>query len=306
MFIPVGQRKMREKPNPSSACDFTFFWGGLVFLPFRCITAISFLSLGTFELEIEAIPFYCEPSFHHGDGGLSLPAYRSLSPANHLDSAIIRGCPLYNYYSPPRPLPRSSVSSLSPAVNSVRSPVRTNAQREHAAIYKRPQNRVGNRPTAMIIAGQDLSPWTVYCSLSVLGTVGLCLFLAIHYYIIRHGQHPYTPEQSDSWTQSSIMEKAKSNNETPPPATACDVLNPLSSNGAFPSSGAVAARAREQMAAAGNSSNSSSPTTQVSSPSQAGSDTAQAVQKRSETVQELREEDADGVRTWRRLIVEYN
>ncbi|KAJ5161618.1 hypothetical protein N7492_007010 [Penicillium capsulatum] len=152
----------------------------------------------------------------------------------------------------------------------------------------------------MIIAGHAISPWKLYCSLSVLSAIGLCLFLAIHH-ILRHCQHQPTP-----WSQSSDMEKAKSTNESPPGATACDVLKPLSSNGTFPSSGAVAARAREQMASVANSSNSTSQTTQAGSPSPASSNATAAVQKRSETVQQLREEDADGVRTWQRLIVEYN
>lgn len=158
----------------------------------------------------------------------------------------------------------------------------------------------------MIIAGQAISQWTLYCSLSVFSVISLCLFLAIHH-IIRHGKHQYTTEQPHSWTQSSNMEKAQSTSQSPPPATACDVLEPLSSNGAFPTSGAVAARAHQQMASAGNTSNSNanSPPAQTSSPSQAGSDATKTVQKRSETIQQLHEEDADGVRTWRRLIVEY-
>lgn len=103
------------------------------------------------------------------------------------------------------------------------------------------------------------------------------------------------------------MEKGTKPN-TSPPATACDVLRPLSSTGEFPTSGAVAAHAREQMATGGKSPSSSSSATQAGSPSQSATsnESADAVQRRKETVQQMREEDSNGVRTWRRLIVEYN
>ena len=91
--------------------------------------------------------------------------------------------------------------------------------------------------------------------------------------------------------------------DSPPPASAMDVLKPLSQGGNFPSSGTVAARAREQMQNASSplSSPSSSPGTPKSESPQQGS-----VQKRSETVQTMYEKDDNGGRTFRRLIVEYN
>ncbi|KAJ5682479.1 hypothetical protein N7462_005644 [Penicillium macrosclerotiorum] len=133
----------------------------------------------------------------------------------------------------------------------------------------------------------------------------LCVFLAIQL-LIRYCQLalPTNPDKiqpaSDAWAQLSAMEKGKSST-SPPPASACDVLKPLSANGTFPSSGAVAARAREQMQAAASSpSSTGSPRS-----SDAGSEATGPVQKRSQSVQQMREVDANGVRTWRRLVVEY-
>ncbi|OQE14478.1 hypothetical protein PENSTE_c035G04835 [Penicillium steckii] len=108
------------------------------------------------------------------------------------------------------------------------------------------------------------------------------------------------------------MEKASSKSSSttsPPSATACDVLKPLSQNGNFPNSGAVANKAREQMAKNGNSSPASSAaqprsgSETQSTPSASGT---ASVQRRSESVQQMRQVDGDGVRTWRRLVVEYN
>ena len=89
--------------------------------------------------------------------------------------------------------------------------------------------------------------------------------------------------------------------DSPPLPSAVDVLKPLSQGGNFPSSGTVAARAREQVQSASPSS--------LSSPGTPKSDSMQlegSVQKRSETVQTMYEKDDNGGRTFRRLIVEYN
>ncbi|KAJ5450689.1 uncharacterized protein N7458_007138 [Penicillium daleae] len=101
---------------------------------------------------------------------------------------------------------------------------------------------------------------------------------------------------------------------SPPPASACDVLKPLSQSGVFPSSGAVAARARElmqmqmQMQMQTGKASPSSPGLRAMElmGSRASSGIGGSVQKRSESVQEMREVDGDGVRTWRRVVTEYS
>lgn len=124
----------------------------------------------------------------------------------------------------------------------------------------------------------------------------------------------------------------------PPPSSACDVLKPLSQSGVFPSSGAVAARARELMqmqmqlqtgkaspsspammmggseteeadvAAEGGSRRSSNSSDSSNSGSCGGGEVGGSVQKRGELVQQIREVDSDGngVRTWRRVVTEYS
>lgn len=104
------------------------------------------------------------------------------------------------------------------------------------------------------------------------------------------------------------MEKGNTSPPTsiaPLPASACEVLKPLSQSGAFPSSGAVAARAREQM-----QTGKASPSSPAPSPVLAGAEDSSpaggSVQKRSESVQQMHKVDADGVRTWRRVVTEYS
>lgn len=103
------------------------------------------------------------------------------------------------------------------------------------------------------------------------------------------------------------MEKAETNPcpslTKPPPASATEVLEPLSRDGSIPNSGTVAAKAREQV----HSAKSSGPSKADSkSRLEGGIEGNGSVQKRSESVQQMREVDADGVRTWKRLIVEYH
>lgn len=124
------------------------------------------------------------------------------------------------------------------------------------------------------------------------------------------------------------------NTSPPPPSSACDVLKPLSQSGAFPSSGAVAARARElmqmQMQMQTGKASPSSPgmigggsammeaevaeeteeggSRRSSGSSSSGGEDGGSVQKRGELVQQMREVDGDGneVRTWRRVVTEYS
>ncbi|KAJ5167024.1 uncharacterized protein N7482_005805 [Penicillium canariense] len=159
----------------------------------------------------------------------------------------------------------------------------------------------------------SLSPWTLSLGLGLgLAVTSLALFLVIQSIARRHSQAyraaTQHPQQPDPWSQITAMEKGKASppSTVPPPASACDVLRPLSQSGAFPSSGAVAARAREQMQA-GKASPSSPETSATQTRStEASSEAGGPVQRHSELVQQMCEVDADGVRTWRRLIVEYS
>lgn len=156
----------------------------------------------------------------------------------------------------------------------------------------------------MILAGQgytlsclppfSFNPWTLY---SGIGLISLCLFLTIHY--IRRRSQQVRPEVPDR--RQTNMEKAIITSTASP--SACDILKPLSRNGTLPSSGAVAAMAREQMQNASGSPG----TSRVEIPTGATENEAGgSVQRRSESMQQMHEVDTDGVRTWRRLIVEYS
>ncbi|KAJ5901953.1 hypothetical protein N7495_002481 [Penicillium taxi] len=103
-----------------------------------------------------------------------------------------------------------------------------------------------------------------------------------------------------------------SNSNSAPIASACDVLKPRAN---FPTSGAVAAKAREQMNAGKTTASSSSTGSsraetheQSGSGSDASGDASDPGQKHSVSVQQMQmhEVDDDGVRTWRRIIVEYS
>lgn len=143
----------------------------------------------------------------------------------------------------------------------------------------------------------------------------------------RHYQPTHTPatlaqaDQTDAMEKGNLTSPAPSTlmtmNICPPPATACDVLKPLSQSGAFPSSGAVAARARELMQMQTGKASPSSPgiddtvmakvMARALGESEGGSsETCGSVQKRGESVLEMREVDGDGVRTWRRVVAEYS
>ncbi|KAJ5126983.1 hypothetical protein N7448_007762 [Penicillium atrosanguineum] len=98
------------------------------------------------------------------------------------------------------------------------------------------------------------------------------------------------------------MEKAMIKSHSSP--SACEILTPLSRNGTFPSSGAVAAIARQQMQNAGASSPG---TSKAEIPDQCEQTEASgSVQRSNESVQQVHEVDTSGARTWRRLIVEYS
>lgn len=149
----------------------------------------------------------------------------------------------------------------------------------------------------------SLSP-SVYGALSV---VTLSLALIIHHIRHRCQQASIIANHPDSWIQSSEMGKAETDtcpsSTKPPPACATEALEPLSRDGSVPSSGTVAAKAREQIHSA-EASRTSNP--DPNSRSRGVIEGNGSVQKRSESVQQMREVDADGVRMWKRLIVEYH
>lgn len=145
---------------------------------------------------------------------------------------------------------------------------------------------------------------SVYGILSVLS---LSLVLVIHRIKHRCQQGSIVANHPDPWIQSSKMEKADTDacqsSTRPPPASATEALEPLSRGGSVPNSGAVAAKAREQMHSAKSLETSKSdPKARLED----GTEGNGSVQKRSESVQQMREVDGDGVRVWKRLIVEYH
>jgi hypothetical protein len=216
----------------------------------------------------------------------------------------------------------------------------------------------------MLPTGQETQPPCPYTlptiftkqtlSLSLtLGITSLALLLLL-LHIARHYHHPATlaSHQLATHSQMDAMEKGKTSPMTttppplplpqsptpPPPSSACDVLQPLSQGGVFPSSGAVAARARELMqmqmqlqtgkaspsspgmvmggseteesevAAEGGSRRSSNSSDRSSGGGGCAGEVGGSVQKRGVLMQQIREVDGDGnaVRTWRRVMTEYS
>jgi len=165
-------------------------------------------------------------------------------------------------------------------------------------------------------------PDILYSRVFLISTIITGLFLLSRIIIIKYLKRNNNTSTSNFWSQLSNMEKASSkpSSTLPPSATACDVLKPLSQNGNFPSSGAVANKVREQMQMQMQKNGNSLPASSAPNATQprsgsgieSGSDTQStpsataSVQRRSESVQQMREVDGDGVRTWRRLVVEYN
>lgn len=147
-----------------------------------------------------------------------------------------------------------------------------------------------------------LLPVTTLVSFSLLGLI------FIHRYIKyrRRRQTNIIPtsafdqaKEQDFWLQS-IMEKGNIVSSASCSPSACDILQPLSHTSLLPSSGALAAQARE-LQSERLASAASSPTSSKAS----SSDTGEEVQKRNETIQQICDEDDEGVRTWKRVVVEY-
>jgi hypothetical protein len=117
------------------------------------------------------------------------------------------------------------------------------------------------------------------------------------------------------------MDKPIRSKTTPPPPSALDVLRPLSENGSFPNSGAIASKVREQKqkqvadskstggtaGAANDPAPKKSDATTPKARAEIGSPRSMmtSVQRRTETVAQMYDIDEKGGRTWRRLIIEY-
>ncbi|KAJ5158227.1 uncharacterized protein N7500_007878 [Penicillium coprophilum] len=142
-------------------------------------------------------------------------------------------------------------------------------------------------------------PVITLISFSVLG------FIFIHRYIGDRRRQAYISEikqtDQDFWLQSSIMEKGDIISTDSQYPSACDILQPLSHTSLLPSSGTLAAQVREQQNERA-AIDASSPTSSKASSLEA----AEEVQKRNESVQQMCDEDAEGGRTWKRVVVEYS
>ncbi|KAF7717455.1 Uncharacterized protein PECH_000497 [Penicillium ucsense] len=162
-----------------------------------------------------------------------------------------------------------------------------------------------------------------------LALVGLVLLLSLFRFTTRHRRRSCTIQPNWSATRSqpstshtrahtdptNAMEKGNlypavaMSRETLPLPSACDILKPLSQDGVFPSSGAVAAQALKLKATEKASPSSPQPETETSPPARMEPDLSHEIgsslQERSEVVQQMCEEDQNGVRTWRRLVMEY-
>jgi hypothetical protein len=132
--------------------------------------------------------------------------------------------------------------------------------------------------------------------LPVTSLVGFSLLslILIHRYIKHRLLRAHTipasqfkQKEQDFWLQST-MEKGDLISSASCPLSACDILQPLSRTSLLPSSGVLAAQVREQQRASSNAALLDA-----------------EVQKCNESVQQMCDEDAEGVRTWKRVVVEY-
>ncbi|KAJ5793761.1 hypothetical protein N7457_000360 [Penicillium paradoxum] len=144
-------------------------------------------------------------------------------------------------------------------------------------------------------------PVTSLISLSLLSLV------LIHRYIKYRCRRAHLPvldtkqdvENKDQspWL-ASTMEKGDIATFSSLPLSACDILRPLSHTIPLPSSGALAAMAREEQARRLPS--GSNPASTDALPV-----ADESVHKHNESIEQMRHEDIEGVRTWKRVVVEY-
>lgn len=138
-------------------------------------------------------------------------------------------------------------------------------------------------------------PATVVISVSILGLV------LIHRYIKHRRRQAHRavfntkPDGKQYSTLTSVMEKGDIASVASMPLSASDILRPLSQTSPLPSSGVLAAMARNEQ----RQRLDSSPTS-ASSPVEANS-----VQKSHQSIEQMHDEDVEGMRTWKRVVVEY-
>jgi hypothetical protein len=108
----------------------------------------------------------------------------------------------------------------------------------------------------------------------------------------------FQPEKAP-WLQSTSMEEGGLIFQNSHPVSACDILRPLSQTSPFPNSGTLAAIALEKQSKR-SASISNQAATATATP-----DTSGMVQECDKLVQQMREEDFEGVRTWKRVVLEY-
>jgi len=142
-------------------------------------------------------------------------------------------------------------------------------------------------------------PVTSLVSLSLLS-----LILAYRYIKNRHRRQEYMitadfKQEKGSRFQSTSMETGSIVSQDSRPFSACDILRPLSQTNSFPTSGTLAAIALGKQSER-SASISDGSVAETSMP-EAGA----MVQKCDKLVQQMREEDSEGVRTWKRVVVEY-
>lgn len=147
-------------------------------------------------------------------------------------------------------------------------------------------------------------PVTSLIGFSLLGIIFLHRYIKYRHlkqaHTIPTSEFKQEQREQDVWLQSITMEKGDIISTDSRPPSACDILQPLSHTSLLPSSGDLAAQAREQQSVKSASAPSSPASSKASSP-----DAGEEVQKRSESTQQMCEEDAEGLRTWKRVVVEY-
>lgn len=139
-------------------------------------------------------------------------------------------------------------------------------------------------------------PITSLVSLSVLS-----LILTYRYIIHRRQKHmdANLKQDQDSWLQSALMEKGDSSFQHFHPASACDILRPLSQTSSCPTSGALAAMAL------GSQSESLKSTSNSTVPPLLTLEDGGSVHRSDKSVEQMSDEDSEGVRTWKRVVIEY-
>ncbi|KAJ5135483.1 uncharacterized protein N7515_004761 [Penicillium bovifimosum] len=153
-------------------------------------------------------------------------------------------------------------------------------------------------PEILYSTAEILFPVTSVISLSLLGLI--LVYRSIkqcrrtrHALVCKAKQQH---QERNPWCDSVRMEKGEIASVGSRPLTACDILRPLSQTSCLPSSGVLAAKAREEQSRR-LASGESVPASCVGE--------SDSVQKCNAITGQMHEEGVDGVRTWKRVVVEY-